>query len=96
VLIGRLTLHLIIFAVCGAVAANELYYLLASTNTTATILVVGRSKPPGRNASYWADCEYFDAQNTRFVAHTAWVNPTTHVGDTIEVLICGIFPSGAA
>ena len=81
----RLALYLLIFIGCGAVAGHELYYALFANTTTATILSAGRTAGSLRHARFWAEYEYFDAQQIRHVARADDVYPTTKPGDDVEV-----------
>ena len=92
----RLAAYVLLFIVCGGVLGHELYFALASTSTTGTVLAVGT--PPnralGRRASrIWADYEYFDADKERHVgrAYSASfdlggaISPSAVPGDSVEV-----------
>jgi hypothetical protein len=67
------------------VAAHEFYCYLCCDTTTATIVGVGRPALPSRTARYWADYEYFDAQQVKHVGRAEGVRPTTSRGDFVEV-----------
>lgn len=79
----RLAIYVVIAGICGFVAAWELYYLLGSDTTMATVIAVGRTSPR-RTAAYWADYEYFDEQQQRHVGRAS-VHPTTNVFDLLEI-----------
>ena len=79
----RLLVYLLILGACGAVAMWELYYALCSSTTTGTVIAVGRTSR-SRSAAYWADYEYFDADQARHVGR-ATVHPTTNPFDLVEV-----------
>ena len=81
----RLVIYLIIVGICGAVAAYELFYALAGDTTTATILAVGRTSPMRRTSTYWAEYEFFDADQVRHVGRSDFVHPTTKPFDLVEV-----------
>jgi hypothetical protein len=81
----RLALYLVILGGCGAVAAHELYYAVCGDTVPATILAAGRTPGSLRNARFWAEYEYFDAQQVRHVGRADDVHPTTSRGDVVEV-----------
>jgi len=92
--LGRLILYVIIFAVCGAAAAREVYYALAGDITTGTVTWFGKNtRFASRSSTYWAEYEYFDSQGTRHTGRAstftlsldAAIPATTHVGDAVEV-----------
>jgi hypothetical protein len=100
----RLAIYVVIFAACGYVAGRELFYALASTTTTGTVIALGKTGQPGsRFSRFWADYEYSDAQDDRHVGRAfsftysldASIPSTTHVGDAVEVQYLRHFPESS-
>ncbi len=81
----RLGVYLLILAVCGGVAAHELYYWLGGNIATGTILKVGKVTRLQRTFRFWADYEYFDHAHVRHVGRAENVAPVTRAGEQIVV-----------
>jgi hypothetical protein len=80
-----LVIYVLILLSCGAVAAHEFVYLLGADTTSGKILGVGKTSASLRHARYWADYEYFDADQVRHVGRAENVPPVTRAGQSIEI-----------
>jgi hypothetical protein len=84
----RLAIYAIGMAVCGGVVTREVYYALACTTTTGTIIAVGQNvrKDGRRSSSFWGEYEYFDADNVRHVgkAQSLTLLPSGNVDATTQ------------
>ncbi len=81
----RMLAYVAVFVGCGAVAMHELYYAVAGSTTTGTIVSIVKMPGAGRSARFRSEYAFIDEQGVQHTAVATGIHPLMRIGDAVEV-----------